>query len=60
MIYTLKDLRYSEWVVQNGAHINGQWVIARPITGTFRWEKLRAAWEVLRGRADAFTWPAGQ
>ena len=60
MIYTLKDLRYSEWVVNNSTCINGKWVPARPISGTFRWERLRAAWEVFRGRADAFTWPSGQ
>lgn len=38
------------------AHVNGQWVLARPISGTFRFEKLKAAWEVLRGRADAIKW----
>ena len=34
----------------------GVWVPARPLDGPFIW-RVRAAWEVLRGRADAFTWP---
>jgi hypothetical protein len=38
------------------ALINDQWVLARPISGTFFFEKLKAAWEVLRGRADALKW----
>jgi hypothetical protein len=59
MIYTLDYLR-SDDIKLNAACIDDKWVPARPITGTFRWEKLRAAWEVLRGRADAFTWPGGQ
>lgn len=59
MIYTLQYLR-SDRVENNLAQIDGKWVPARPLSGTFRWEKLRAAWEVLRGRADAFKWPGGQ
>lgn len=35
----------------------GHYVPARPVTGLFRLERLRAAWEVLRGRADAVIWP---
>jgi hypothetical protein len=35
---------------------DGRYVLARPISGTFRFEKLKAAWEVLRGRADALKW----
>jgi hypothetical protein len=34
----------------------GRWVLARPISGTFRFERLKAAWEVFRGRADALKW----
>jgi hypothetical protein len=59
MIYTLEYLR-SDDIKQNAACIDGKWVPARPLTGSFRWEKLRAAWEVFRGRADAFKWPGGQ
>jgi hypothetical protein len=36
------------------------WVPARPESGAFRFQKLKAAWEVLRGRADAVKWPQGQ
>ncbi len=43
--------------------INGKWVPARPHAGygwfAFR-PRLRAAWAVFRGRADAFVWPEGQ
>ena len=34
----------------------GKWVPARPLVGPFSW-RLRDAWEVLRGRADAVKWP---
>jgi hypothetical protein len=37
----------------------GKWVIARPKDGPFWW-RVKAAWAVLRGHADAFTWPGGQ
>lgn len=53
-----------EWLLKHAnrcqAEINGRWVPARPLSGTFRFEKLRAAWEVFRGRADAFRWPESQ
>jgi hypothetical protein len=34
----------------------GIWVEDRPLHGSFM-ERLRDAWAVLRGRADALTWP---
>lgn len=34
----------------------GVWVEDRPVPGPFV-SRLRDAWEVLRGRADALTWP---
>lgn len=34
----------------------GEWVPARPERGPWTW-RLRDAWAVLTGRADAFTWP---
>lgn len=37
----------------------GKWVPARPKDGP-KIERWRAAWAVLRGHADAFTWPGGQ
>lgn len=57
-MYTLRD-------VHSGAlnfcqkEINGKWVPARPILGSF-WSRLKDAWQVLTGKADAFTWPEGQ
>ncbi len=32
------------------------WIAARPELGPFIW-RVRDAWAVLTGRADAFTWP---
>ncbi len=45
----------------NSVHalINDRWVPARPLLGPWI-TQLRDAWEVLRGRADAFKWPEGQ
>ena len=46
------------------AQINGKWVPARP--ENFKplylplWERLRYAWQVVRGRAETFVWPEGQ
>ena len=42
--------------------INGKWVPARPINYRFRTlrERIRDAWAVFTGRADAFRWPEGQ
>jgi hypothetical protein len=39
--------------------VNGKWVPARPLLGSFRW-RLSDAWNVLIGKADAFKWPEGQ
>lgn len=57
MIWTLEHLVKD--VQQSQAEINGRWVPARPYPPPFAW-RLKAAWEVFRGRADAFTWPEGQ
>jgi hypothetical protein len=54
-MYTLKQLQTND----AQAEINGKWVPARPIR-FFGWGRLREAWAVLRGKADAFTWPEGQ
>lgn len=44
------------------ANINDKWVPARPENYKFRSlrQRIREAWAVLAGRADAFTWPEGQ
>jgi hypothetical protein len=44
--------------------INGKWVPARPVNFTKQYttgiQRLKWAWEVFRGRAEAFKWPDGQ
>lgn len=37
----------------------GKWVLARPCDG-YWFGRVRAAWKVLIGDADAFTWPGIQ
>jgi hypothetical protein len=37
--------------------INGQWVPARPLGFMSLSSRLRAAWLVFTGRADALLWP---
>jgi hypothetical protein len=56
-MWTLHDLLTT--APQSQKEINGRWVPARPYPGPFVW-RLRSAWAVLTGRADAFTWPEGQ
>ena len=60
-MYKLEDLLTEILEVQY--EINGNWVPARPlpfygISGFLM--RLRNAWFVFRGKADAFTWPEGQ
>ena len=56
-MYTLEQLvRLSHSL---SAQIQGQWVPARPLIGPLAW-RIRDAWRVLRGTADAVEWPAGQ
>ena len=57
MIYRLETLIGA--VTETQIQIAGQWVPARPLPGGLR-SRLRAAWMVLTGRADAFVWPEGQ
>ena len=60
MIWKLKDIVNSAHECQ--VNINGKWVPARPINYTCRTfkEKLKDAWAVFTGKAEAFTWPEGQ
>jgi hypothetical protein len=58
MIYTLQYLR-SHDIEDNMVNVDGNYYPARPFNG-FLFSRVRAAWEVLRGRADAFRWPASQ
>lgn len=52
-MWRLRDLL--EWDVDREVR-PGVWVAARPLSGPLIW-RIRAAWSVLRGHADAFTWP---
>jgi len=56
MIYDIRDL--VRMANDSSALVPGYgWVPARPLSGTFRFEKLKSAWAVFRGRADAVKWP---
>jgi len=59
-MYQLKDL--IKTVNENQAEIHGRWIPARPINWQFRsfFERLREAWAVFVGKADAVVWPEGQ
>lgn len=57
MIWNLKALL--EHCQHASTQIDGQWVPARPWVAPLFW-RLRAAWAVLRGKADAVIWPGGQ
>lgn len=61
-MWTLKGLMKS--ASQTQAEINGKWVPARPLNYMRKycsiWKRLRYAWEVVKGRAETFTWPSGQ
>jgi len=61
-MYTLDELDrmlQGEGRVDKYIEPPGKWVPARPLVGPWRW-RLRDAWAVLTGRADAFIWPGGQ
>ncbi len=60
-MWTLKGL--IEYVNGSQTEIDGKWVPMRPLSdyGLHRLcQRISAAWAVLRGKADAFTWPGGQ
>lgn len=40
--------------------IGGKWVPARPLGYPSLRQRLKAAWMVFTGRADAVVWPGGQ
>jgi len=60
MIWKLKDL-YKQC---NGTstEINGKWVPARPLNYTVEsiFRRIKHAWMVLTGKAEAFIWLEGQ
>jgi len=60
MIWTLKGLM--EHANETHVEIEGHWVPARPINYLYDtlFQRVRYAWMVMRGKAEAFTWPMGQ
>lgn len=59
-VYPYKDLCSLRYDL---LQVDGHWVAARPLQWQGWWNnvyRFQAAWEVFRGRADAFTWPGGQ
>jgi hypothetical protein len=58
MIYELDEIQKSSFNA-NAREIDGRWVPARPMDGPWIY-RLKAAWAVLRGEADAFHWPYTQ
>lgn len=56
-MYTLKDVE--NLINSSSKCINGQWVPARPIIGSF-YERLHDAYKVLTGKYDAIKWPGNQ
>lgn len=57
MNWTLKSLL--EHCNSVSGYIAGCWVPVRPEPPPLTW-RIRSALAVLRGKADAFTWPCGQ
>jgi hypothetical protein len=57
MAWTLKALEALTRTVHT--QIDGQWMPARPLRGPLTW-RLKDAWLVLTGKADAVIWPRGQ
>ena len=55
-MWTLDDFRK---VWNTSAEINGKWVPSRPVVEPFL-NRLKDAWAVLVGNADAVKWPEGQ
>ena len=58
-MHELKDLQNTSDTL---TEINGKWVPARSENYKFRTygQRLKEAWAVFTGKADAFTWPEGQ
>ena len=54
-MYDIRDLHNNT----DSVEIDGQWVPARPVNTHYRTlrERLRDAWWVFAGRADAVIWP---
>ncbi len=60
-VYKIEDI-VDKTITQNTTHIDGKWIPARPINYQHRslTEKLKGAYLVFMGKADAFIWPKNQ
>jgi len=58
-IYTLERLLKTA-VEGTEAEIDGKWVPARPLGYYSIKHRIKAAWLVFTGKADAVTWPGDQ
>lgn len=60
MIISLKELQNK--IECETAYINGKWVPARPVNWKYRTlkQRIKEAWYVFTGKADAFIWPEDQ
>jgi hypothetical protein len=59
-IYTLENLFRTARGAPAASRDGKVWYPARPEGGWFRGWRLKAAWLVFTGRADAVIWPGGQ
>jgi len=57
-VWTISGL--AKAVSSCSAEINGRWVPARPLGFASFSSRVRIAWLVFTGRADALIWPEGQ
>ena len=57
-IYSLEGLLKS--IKGEQAEIDGKWVPARPLGFYSIGHRIKAAWLVFTGKADAVTWPGNQ
>lgn len=58
MTWTLESL--IESIKSVSTEINGKFIPARPINHRIFWVRVKSAWLVLTGRADAVVWPGNQ
>lgn len=59
-VYDLKNLIMLSMDPDVQANINGKWVPARPLGYPSFTQRVRAAWLVFTGKADAVKWPGDQ
>lgn len=49
-----------ECIIHNAVKINNEWVPARPLGFYSLSHRIKLAWMVFTGKADALTWPEDQ